>query len=752
NTDIQGLAFDEVSPDAPRLLVLDGAGKVFAYRLKEDAAAGIDELELLRVLALPAGADGSTPASPRGLALSMERSREVLYYLSWSRSPDAVASRLWRWSPHGGDPIAIDISMHPFRIGDREVHDMAFDRGNLWISFDATGYSSGDLRVQRGILHLRRSPAEGGRIEFVRHLPDSGKEPSHGVATTELGGVRYLWGTIGGESIYAAEAATGRGIFYFDRPRSAAGGVPCRGLCSGRDSLWIGENRRGPALVHRVNVTRNLDARREGPRSLRRLVMEIDTEPEKEVGSAGAGKVSHFYSRPCAYEQLHNQGVWLETEEVTDLSGATNAAIKSITHDPAGDVSSRQHLRLVEYADAPARSYSSRYEVDLWLNSCRRFIYPHRANRDRKALEGTSYLADDPVLYNLKDRKTYNDFFKRVRAHIETKYGAPADLENPYWAARNALEYIQDSYYYPSRPKGVPASVDYDRDHYDANPGNLKIELSAREYDRTQIIACSGTSVMLAGAMRHLGIPARWLGTGTQQGPSSWDANDNGLLDEGESAPCTNGHRYTQVWLGSDYGWVCFDATPSKPELNDYDPPPPLQPQHRYMSRAAAGHMVERRIVFNAGSELLLPLYRDFEYDELLAVDNNCGGDQRYNLQGRFEKPELWKLARQRIELKNSCFLRDIALSRSGGAAKVTWRLAGAWERDPGATVSIHLQRIDVQSGKARDAEMLAARIPATACEAAVDLAGHRRGRFRIIIRKDGDEQTGGQSEVLDID
>ena len=111
-------------------------------------------------------------------------------------------------------------------------------------------------------------------------------------------------------------------------------------------------------------------------------------------------------------------------------------------------------------------------------------------------------------------------------------------------------------------PKGKPAVVDYDRRHYDANPGNLKIALSGRPYDGTQIIACSGTSVMMAGAMRYLGIPARWLGTATEKGARTWDANGNGLLDREEVAFCTNGHRYTQVWLGDHYGWTCFDATP----------------------------------------------------------------------------------------------------------------------------------------------------------------------------------------------
>ena len=95
---------------------------------------------------------------------------------------------------------------------------------------------------------------------------------------------------------------------------------------------------------------------------------------------------------------------------------------------------------------------------------------------------------------------------------------------------------------------------------------------------------------MVAGAMRHLGIPARWLGTGTQQGPDDWDdERATACWTPDETAACTNGHRYTQVWLGSHYGWICFDATPSKPAFNDYDPPPPLQSQWRYMTRAAVG-------------------------------------------------------------------------------------------------------------------------------------------------------------------
>jgi hypothetical protein len=324
-------------------------------------------------------------------------------------------------------------------------------------------------------------------------------------------------------------------------------------------------------------------------------------------------------------------------------------------------------------------------------------------------------------------------------------------MRNPYWAARNVVEYIQDHYYYPSREKGVPATVDYGRHHYDANPANLKIELSSRPYDKSQIIACSGTSVMVAGAMRHLGIPARWLGTGTEEGPERWDTNGNGLLDRDETAGCTNGHRYTQVWLGSRYGWICFDATPSRPDLDDYDPPPPLRPQWRYMERAAAGHRKEKRVVFNVGSSLYRPLYREFEYDERLAVDNNCGGDQRYNLQGRFEKPELWKLASHRIHVSNLCFIDGIEISGSRDALEVTWQLHGEWARDPAATVSIYLERVGPEARQSEELARVAQSIPHGERRALIDLSRYSGFSCRLTIRKDGDPETGGSSRPFDL-
>ena len=750
NKEIRGLAFDDMSPQAPRLFVLDQTGKIFAYGLHQNPGKAIDELKLLDQYTLPKDTDKTSLANPRGLAFSWEKGQEIFYFLNWDNSSKEVKSQLWRCNFQDRDYTHVNLTRYMYRIGRREVVDLAHDDGNVFICFDASGYKDNHLRVQRGILQLNWNPTRKEKFEFIKHLPDAGEYSSHGVACMKFEGARYLWATAGNEYIYSAEARTGRGLFHFDRPRSTDSNQHRRGLTFGHEAIWVPEGVSGADRVHRVNVTQNLDGQYEGPRILRHLTMTIRSEPEKKT--ANPGTVYHYYSRPYAYEQLHNQGTWPGTEKIVDVSGAPNAAIKKFTYDPGEDMSSRQYMCLVEYANAPARSYSSQYEIDLWTNPYRKYIYPHRVNKNVAALAKTDYLADDPELFNLSDTKTYDRFFTRIEKHIEKKYGVPADRDNPYWAARNALEYIQDHYYYPGPAERIPATVDYNRKHYDANPGNLKIALSEREYDKTQIAACSGTSVMLAGAMRYLKHPARWLGTGTEKDSSLWDKNKNGLLDEGESAPCSSGHRYSQVWLGSFYGWICFDATPSRPEFKDYDPVPPIQSQWRYMNRAARGHLLDKRIVFNVGSRLFRPLYRDFEYDEKLAVDNNCGGDQRYNLQGRYDKPELWKLSRHRIAVKNVCFVTDVILSGPKEKTRVTWKLKGDWHKDPQAKVSLYLQRISSRTNKANDVARLAKAIPYNARKAMIDLSKYSGKRHRIIIRKDGDAAIGGHSETFDLE
>ncbi|MBM3285667.1 MAG: hypothetical protein FJY81_07315, partial [Candidatus Aminicenantes bacterium] len=155
NAEIRGLAFDDITKDKPRLYVLDGSGKIFAYRVSQDAKKGIDELEYVSSIQLPAYPDGAPIESPRGLALSLEGSQRVFYFLNWHRSKDGVRSELWRFNADEGTAASVDLSLYPFRIGDREVLSVAHENGKILVSFDASGYRDHNLRVQRGILQLR---------------------------------------------------------------------------------------------------------------------------------------------------------------------------------------------------------------------------------------------------------------------------------------------------------------------------------------------------------------------------------------------------------------------------------------------------------------------------------------------------------------------------------------------------------------------------------------------------------------------
>ena len=53
--------------------------------------------------------------------------------------------------------------------------------------------------------------------------------------------------------------------------------------------------------------------------------------------------------------------------------------------------------------------------------------------------------------------------------------------------------------------------------------------------------------------------------------------------------------------------------------------------------------------------------------------------------------------------------------------------------------------------GKWLEAEQIAAAIPATALSATVDLSGHHGKRYRIVVRRDGDAETGGVSAPFDL-
>jgi hypothetical protein len=170
------------------------------------------------------------------------------------------------------------------------------------------------------------------------------------------------------------------------------------------------------------------------------------------------------------------------------------------------------------------------------------------------------------------------------------------------------------------------------------------------------------------------------------------------------------------------------------------------------MERAASGHRAPQRLVFNVGSGLIRPLYRDFLFDETLAIDNNCGGDQRYNLQGRYEKPELWKLPRHRIHLQNLCFIKNVALAGPWSETQVSWELEGAWDRIVDAKISIYLQQTSGGPNGFRDVAKLVSGLPCDSEPVRINLSSYRGKGYRLLLRRDGDPETGGQSMTFDLE
>ena len=133
--------------------------------------------------------------------------------------------------------------------------------------------------------------------------------------------------------------------------------------------------------------------------------------------------------------------------------------------------------------------------------------------------------------------------------------------------------------------------------------------------------------------------------------------------------------------------------------------------------------------------------------DERLAVHNACGGDQRYNLKGRFDKSDLWKPSGDRISVENLCFIEEVKLHGPTNKTKVTWKLKGEWDRDRSAKLNITLERARPGRGGTRTVATLAEGIPYRQRSVEVDLSDHRGDNLRISVRKVGDSETGGLSE-----
>jgi hypothetical protein len=717
--------------------------------------------------------EGTEITNPRGLAYAKEVSGDVFYFLDYvvylQNGVYKKKGLLYRYDLTGKDLTFVDLSNTAFNLEGSPVFALTKQGGNVFLSFDPSSLESYTERIRRGLAVLRVDDGEyvtvvinsksikrprawqealEGDPVITKQMPGPGKEISGGGVETSLSlaamtidGTDYLWGTVGNDYIYIMDSQTGRGLFYFNRPGSKA--FPFDGLMTyGARNLWVAEKASpGIFIIHRINVLDNPQIPYTGPKTFREMRMQLTSTVNADF-SAPRGSVYHTFCHPYASDATGNQGVVPNSIRVNDMTGVTDYTVEQLYLDPAGDSDTRQHYTLVSYLtdrNPSVRQYRTELFIKFWTRECRYFVYPHLAFRD-DGPEGTRYLEDD-LLYGIKsDPGSYQSFINRVREAIAEEYNTTPDMDNPYWAAVNILEYVVENYHYPVDDAGYYATYDFNNHDYNSHPGNKKAAYSADSFYADNIIACSGTGTMTGGALRYIGIPSLWLGTSSEV-----SLTEGFFRPENNEAQVSNGHRYNKVWLGSLYKWQDIDATPRVPAGNAFNSKPKEMSQWELMQKAFF-KVSPRRIIHNLQSEFWEKLYVPFRNSCENSV-NTCGST-RYNLLGSYEYPGYFNLSNQVMRLRGIQFIENVNIEVDElNNAAVTWQETGEWDLDSEARLMIIVEKQCLPAETCypgfKEPIVVATDIPSSRKSATIALSQLTAGTYRMTVRKVADQLTG---------
>jgi len=786
---IVGIAFQD-DKKGQFMYIFEGiSGKL--HRLKVDKKTG-NPVYMDHILI-----EGMELENPRGLAYAREVSGDVFYFLDYVMFQDnqrfGQKGILYRFDVDNDDITHVDLNTDDYEIETNEVFGVTKQGGNLYVSFDPSGYSSLTMRVRRGLLNISvndnksviiekngqtiKRPYEweeacAGRPVIKGHIPGPGKEikpanthpyasfsdlrvePSRALADMTIDGTEYLWGTVGNDYIYLIDSHSGRGLFFFDRPKGSAHTFYDM-IAYGAGDLWVADKIDDTYFVYRVNVLDNPNLPYEGPKRYRELKLQITSNVADNVDTP-EGYVYHTFCHPYDSDVTGNQGIIPNSIRVNDLTGIPDCKIEQLYFDPAGDPGVRQHYTLVTYPTdnhPEVRKYVTEFYVKLWKRDLKYFVYPHLVSKD-SGLEGTRYLEDDKVLYNIEsDPSIYEGFINRVKDYIAEEYNIEPDMENPYWASRNILEYVMENYHYPIDSAGYWATYDFENGHYNSHPGDLKAALSADDNYEDNIIACSGAGCMITGLLRYIGIPSIWVGTSNEA-----YLKDGFLGMDHEGAKQINGHRYNHVWFNDFYGWQRFDATPMMPvDINAYHNKPQKVSQWIFMQRAAGSTVNSKRVIHNLQSEYWEKMHitcRNAYMDNI----NNYGA-VRYNLLGSYTNPELFDFSGYDIggshethllRARGIQFIENVnVVVDEESLATVTWQKAGEWELDSEAKFMIVLEKKCLPGEDCfpgyRKMDILATDITINQKIIAVNLSKYDEGTYRMIVAKVDDPVIGNQ-------
>ncbi len=738
-SDAYGLAFDSGS-SPHRLYVSDNTeDRIYAYEVDGE------QLWPLPSAGLATNQLDPSFIAPRDLAFAWHGPEPYLYALtngiSGSVNQRQRPSRLWKVNLSNHEVDHIDLDCPAFGIEGLEVFGLAQHSGRMYLSYDTSDLPSAKEQVSQGILVLRvadddlhqqwwskAKACDGSAV--LRHLPHSGRKtsgstygraPAFGLAVGGYDGTSQLWATSYWKYLYGADLETGRGLFSWSSP----GSRKIHGLAFGDGYLWAVDRIEGQDVIHRVSVQPGNPTDLVGTPHVRTIRMQLTSTALAPILTAD---VRHHFARPLSNAKRPNQGRDLSSLDVQTSDPATLA---TKYYDPAGDTSSRQRYYQLRYEGnvGLGQSLDTTVEIDVWTSDRRQLIYPHIV--DSVAAPSSGYLADSYTVYRHSEAAAYDAFLAAVRDATAAKYGdAMANSTNPYWIARNILEFIKEQYDYGN-------VSDTSEGHYSYNPASFKIQLPLDGTAGNEKMSCSSSSFALVGALRYAGVPARWVGTTKRR--NNWDDDDDGYMTGDESALDTSFHRWAEVWLGSSYGWQRFDPTPSGDG-------PRVQSQYELMSCSAAG-VKWTDLVLQAGSGYHDAFYR--------AYDHN----QRYNSVPKYDSPSFWTDTTYRhIEWRNACNLSvdSVGDTVAGPTVNLSWEATGRWDMDPNATLNIYVRRmlsVNNQWNPASSRTQLASDLPAT-----LGLGGFTVNLedtcqpdryYRIEIEKAGDNETGTIGEVF---
>ncbi len=755
--DVTGLAFREDASESFLYALEAGARRIKRFRVTGFALGYEDQI------ALPAGLH-----SPRGLAYAREAGDDVVYFLD-HRSTAPTISKIYRLNLTTGGHTVLSIASSTYGLQGAQVFGVAKQGAHLLVSYDANVESNADLRVRSGILRMQIEPLLSNPVPIppggvapappsfssptgIRHMPAANRpidsdtvDPSLGLATMAVDGVSYLWGSAGRGDLYVADAGTGRGIFSFKTPFGTAGAF--MSMTVGKEYLWVaGNTNAGSSFIHRINILRNTAEGVAGPKQFRRMRATLTTD--RQASNSSTAEIYHTFGWPYPNGKAPNQGVFPTTHDA-DADGSGTAAIDVSTYDPANDPDARQKFTRVTYQVPPGSSgapWSSDFEIEYFTSAYRKFVYPHLASEGGLAA-GTTYTADDDVLYGIEDNELkYERFTERVDDWVDSEWGGRTDSDHPYWAARNVMEYTLENYHYPDEDNGYYTPRNPSIGAFESNPGSHLAGLSGGTDWSNNVIACSGTSMLQGGAMRFMGLPSRWVGTSREESAYEDGADDDPFLERGERATVQNGHRFTEVWMGPHHGWVSFDGTPLLPPDFRYDEKPLKVTQWQVMQ--LVGRIGDFRVIHNIGSELWEDLHTPYISETECEDDSRCG-NMRYNLMGGSTQQTKFRRASIYMATENVLFIDNLVEAHNAnGSFIIDWSLGGPWDRDPDATVDVVLETY-VDGAWRLSKNLLDDPLPASTTALAADVDGVPIGAYRIRVSKTGDYRTGNVTEVI---